>query len=124
MLKKYSEKSCANLSLKYGVDIGMDSSIGAGFYIGHFPGVVITDHCSIGRNLKIRQNTTIGIKDNSYYLTIGDNVDIGANSCIIGGDITIGDNVTIGAMSFVLKDIPSNTTYITVKESVFLEKTY
>ncbi|MEB8564653.1 DapH/DapD/GlmU-related protein, partial [Salmonella enterica subsp. enterica serovar Lubbock] len=34
------------------------------------------------------------------FIIIGNNVDIGANTCIIGS-ITIGDNVTIGAMSFV-----------------------
>lgn len=39
---------------------------------------------------------------------IGDNVDIGAHSCIIG-DINIGHNVTIGAMTFVNKDVPDNS---------------
>ncbi|WMY47351.1 hypothetical protein RHN82_22875 (plasmid) [Enterobacter cloacae complex sp. EB5] len=39
---------------------------------------------------------------------IGDNVDIGAHSCIIG-DVRIGDNVTIGAMTFVNKDVPANS---------------
>lgn len=39
---------------------------------------------------------------------------------ILGGSgISIGDNVKIGAASFVNKDIPSDVTYITRKESVF-----
>lgn len=38
---------------------------------------------------------------------IGDNVNIGSNSCIIG-EISIGDNVIIGAGSIVIKDVPSN----------------
>lgn len=70
----------------------------------------------IGRNFTIRQNTTIGSDlKGDEPLVIGDNVDIGANSCIIGSDIRIGDNVVIGAMSFVNKNIPDNSTYITEK---------
>ena len=38
---------------------------------------------------------------------IGDNVNIGSNSCIIG-ELSIGDNVIIGAGSVVVKDVPSN----------------
>lgn len=38
---------------------------------------------------------------------IGNNVNIGSNSCIIG-HVTIGDNVIIGADSIVVKDVPSN----------------
>lgn len=40
-------------------------------------------------------------------VTIGDNVWIGGNTCIMPG-VTIGDNVTIGASSVVTKDIPDN----------------
>ena len=39
--------------------------------------------------------------------TIGNNVNIGSNVCIIGG-ILIGNNVVIGAGSIVVKDIPDN----------------
>ena len=34
-------------------------------------------------------------------------MNIGSNTCIIGG-ISIGDNVVIGAGSVVVKDVPSN----------------
>ncbi|QDH78469.1 sugar O-acetyltransferase [Echinicola soli] len=43
----------------------------------------------------------------SKPVTIGDNVWIGGNVCIMPG-VNIGDNVTIGAGSVVTKDIPSN----------------
>ncbi|MOA44951.1 Bifunctional protein GlmU [compost metagenome] len=75
---------------------------------------MITGNVRIGRNFFIRQNTTIGIKTlglDRYELVIGDNVSVGANSCIIADTLTIGDNVTIGAMSFVNKDIPPGTTF-------------
>ncbi len=40
-------------------------------------------------------------------VTIGDNVWIGGNACIMPG-VTIGNNVVIGAGSVVTKDIPDN----------------
>lgn len=40
-------------------------------------------------------------------ITIGDNVWIGGNTCILPG-VTIGNNVVIGAGSVVTKDIPDN----------------
>ncbi|BDH45949.1 hypothetical protein TUM12370_19930 [Salmonella enterica subsp. enterica serovar Choleraesuis] len=79
----------------------------------------IAERARIGSGFTIRQNSTIGsiigMADDAV-ITIGDNVDIGANSCLIG-PITIGDNVTIGAMAFVNKDIPADSVYITRKTS-------
>ncbi|CCK15710.1 Serine acetyltransferase [Cronobacter universalis NCTC 9529] len=49
---------------------------------------------------------------------IGDNVSIGASSCIIADQISIGNNVVIGAMSFINKDIPDNCTVVTEKTTI------
>ncbi len=108
------------LNLKYAVDIDIGASIGPGFRIAHLPGVVITGHARIGRNFFIRQNSTIGIKTlglDHYDLRIGDNVSVGASSCIIADSLTIGDNVTIGAMSLVTKDVPADCTYYNRRET-------
>lgn len=102
------------LNLKYGLDIDIGARIGPGLRIAHLPGVVISGHAKIGRNFFIRQNTTVGIKTlglDNYHLNIGDNVSVGANSCIIADTLTIGDNVIIGAMSLVNKDVPANSTF-------------
>lgn len=40
-------------------------------------------------------------------ITVGNNVWIGADVCVMPG-VTIGDNTVIGAGSVVIKDIPSN----------------
>ncbi|VAL22885.1 bifunctional N-acetylglucosamine-1-phosphate uridyltransferase/glucosamine-1-phosphate acetyltransferase [Enterobacter hormaechei] len=48
-------------------------------------------------------------------ILIGDNVSVGAGSCIIANSIVIGSNVDIGAMSFINKDIPSNCIVYTKK---------
>lgn len=97
----------------------LGAKIDTGLKIAHYNGIVICAEVVIGKNLHIRQNTTIGIKtqENINTILIGDNVDIGANSCIIGDNLKIGDNVIIGAMSFVNNDIPSNCTYITKKNN-------
>jgi len=115
---------------RYNIDISLDAIIGPGLFIGHFSGIVIAGKSIIGRNLSILQNTTIGMKyitGELYQLAqpiiIGDNVEIGAHSCIIGDNLRIGNNVIIGAMSFVNKDIPDNTLYFT-KKSAFYQKRY
>lgn len=68
-------------------------------------GTVIHPDTVIGNNCVIRNNTIIGNKGWGGAPIIGNNVNIGSNSCIIG-HITIGDNVIIGAGSVVVKDIP------------------
>ena len=114
LARAYAKRLERKLNLKYGVDISINAQIGPGFRIAHLPGVVITGYVKIGRNFLIRQNTTIGIKTlglERYDLLIGDNVSVGAHSCILGDTLTIGDNVTIGAMSFVNKDIAQGVTF-------------
>ena len=69
---------------------------------------------SIGNGFVCRQNVTIGNKNEEQPQskpTIGNNVSVGANVCIIG-DIRIGNNVTIGAGSVVVSDIPDNCVVV------------
>ncbi|MEG2341917.1 MAG: DapH/DapD/GlmU-related protein [Bacilli bacterium] len=85
---------------------------GGGVIIRHACSIIINASTVIGDNCKLSQNTTIGAKlgqDSNgvnQVPIIGNNVDIGANVCIIGG-VHIGDNVFIGAGSVVVKDVPS-----------------
>lgn len=106
-----------NLISKYGTEIQLGTKIGPGLRIGHFHGITINMYVEIGENFHIRQNTTIGRKDEQLPMDfkIGDNVDVGANSCIIGNKLIIGNNVKIGAMSFINKNIPENCTVYTKK---------
>lgn len=73
-------------------------------------GVHVSAEARIGKNATILQNVTIG-KNRGKAPTIGDNVFIGANACIIGG-VQVGDNVRIGAGAVVVKDVPDNTTVV------------
>ena len=102
------------LSYKYGFQIPISTSIGEGFYIGHFGTIVINKDTIIGKNCNIAHLVTIGQANrgkNKGCPTIGDNVWIGTGT-VIAGKITIGDNVLIAPNSFVNFDIPSKSLVI------------
>lgn len=105
----------ARLVRNHSIDIMLGAEIGAGLRIAHRLGIVISRDVTIGKNLLIRQNTTIGLQhpDEPGRIHIGDNVSIGANVCVIGDSLQIGDGAVIGAMSFVNKDVPAGATFYT-----------
>lgn len=86
--------------------------IGSGFVIYHGAhGSVINPNVKIGKNVTLRQNTTIGsgsFTDSLKCPIIGNNVEIGPNVVILG-HISIGDNSQIGGGAVVVTDVPSNT---------------
>lgn len=92
-----------NLQVKYGIQIGYKLTVGGGFSINHYGGIVIGQGAHIGENFNIRHNTTIG-HVNGKNPTIGNNVTLGADVDIIGG-ITIGDDAMVGAGAVVVKDV-------------------
>ncbi len=89
-------------------EIPYDVIIGPGVKLDH-PFSTILNAKIIGKNLRIKNNITIGNKNDDENLRpkIGDNVYIGAGAIVIG-DINIGNNVIIGAGTVVVKDIPDN----------------
>lgn len=121
---KIAKRINRNLIFKYGIEIQLGANIGKGLRIAHSLGITISHIVTAGENLLIRQNTTIGAKlDNvvNKSIKIGNNVDIGANSCIIGSNLKIGNDVIIGAMSFINKDIPDNCTVYTEKRNTIIQ---
>ncbi|WP_223181872.1 serine acetyltransferase [Pseudomonas sp. WS 5011] len=123
MFKSLAKGINNRLIQRHGIEIMLGAEIAEGLRLSHMQGIVIFRTVRIGRNFTIRQNTTIGTDFKSdALLIIGDNVDVGANSCIIGSNIHIGDNVTLGAMSFVNKSIPANQVYITEKQCRLIQK--
>ena len=97
--------------LVLGCDIKASTQIGEGFEIFHSAHAsVVSPGTIIGRNVSLRQNTTIGAKGFSgsdKSPVIMDNVTIGPNVCIMG-DITVGKGSIIGAGAVVVKDVPDN----------------
>ncbi|CAI8931941.1 serine acetyltransferase [Kosakonia quasisacchari] len=119
-LRQRAENLNRKLTLKYGTEIQLGAQIGPGLVISHHQGIVINREVVIGHSFRIRQNTTIGITGTNVTkepisIIIGDNVSVGANSCIIADQIRIGNNVIVGAMSFVNKNIPDDVTVYTKK---------
>ena len=67
---------------------------------------------SIGDDVTLRHNTTIGVLHQSEKWkkpVIEDRVDIGSGACILG-DITIGHDSVIGANSVVVRSFPPHST--------------
>ncbi|SDR98818.1 putative colanic acid biosynthesis acetyltransferase WcaB [Mucilaginibacter mallensis] len=96
----------------WGIELPRKLTVGKGLSLYHGHALVVNQGVVIGDNCVLRNSTTIGHKKlaNGSFTkcpVIGNNVDIGANVCIIG-DITIGDNVIIGAGSVVTKSFPSD----------------
>jgi serine O-acetyltransferase len=95
---------------RWGISIPSETSIGAGFYIGHSGGIVVNPRARIGRNCNIHQGVTIaqanrGPREGAPV--IGDGVWIGPGATLVGA-ITIGDNVVIGPNSVVIDDVPAD----------------
>lgn len=77
---------------------------------------MVLDAESVGENLWINQNVTVGYKGNGHP-KIGNNVRIGTGAVVLGG-ITIGNNVNIGANAIVVDDVPDNCTVCSPKASI------
>ena len=100
----------------WNIELPRKLTVGKGLSLYHGHALVINQGVVIGSNCTLRNSTTIGHKklaDGSFSACprIGNNVDIGANVCIIG-DVTIGDNVVIGAGTVVVKDVPSDCAVV------------
>ncbi|QBC01161.1 serine acetyltransferase [Enterobacter cloacae] len=120
-MKGFAKRRMRKLNRANSIDINPLAKIGAGLKIVHFTGIVIRGNTVIGKNAVIRQNVTIGARNDTDegYTVIGENAEFGANSCIIG-DITIGNNVTIGAMSLINKNVPDNHTVYNSKNMIVI----
>lgn len=112
LLQKWCEVFC-------GIKLSYTVKVGRRVCLEHFGGMVLGAR-SIGNDVTIRQNTTMGIKsseDINAKPIIEDHVDIGAGAVIVG-NITVGHNSIIGANAVVLTDIPPNSVAVGVPAKV------
>ncbi len=94
----------------WGIDLPYPTKLGRRVRIWHHGGTVLSAR-SIGSDVHIRHNTTMGLRsrdDLTAKPTIEDRVDIGVGACILG-DVTVGHDTVIGANSVVVKDVPPNS---------------
>jgi serine O-acetyltransferase len=103
-------------TFRYGISIPFTTDVGAGFFIGHFGGIVVHSDVKIGKNCNISHGVTLGQTNRGTRAgcpTIGNNVYIGPGAKVIG-KIQIGSNVAIGANCVVIDDVPDNAVVVGV----------
>ena len=91
-----------------GIDMHPGAEIGTHFFIDHGTGVVIGETATIGDNVSILQNVTLGgngKETGDRHPKIGDNVLLAAREKVLG-NIRVGNCSRIAAGSVVLKDVP------------------
>ena len=99
------------MQILLGCTIPYSSDLEKGVNIAHFHGIVIHQKSRIGSGTTIYQNVCLGGRNGKGGPIIGKNCILGAGCCILG-EITIGNNVNIGANAVVLKDVPNNCTVV------------
>jgi len=81
-------------------------------FFPHPYGIVISSAATLGKDVVIGQQVTIGNRNGSIAAPrIGDRVYIAAGSKVLG-DISIGDDSIIGANAVVTKDVPPNVIVV------------
>lgn len=91
--------------------ISHDTKIGSSPMLSHPFGSFLNAN-SIGNNVHILHNVTIGFNGKDFRAPeIGNNVFVGCGAVIIGG-ISIGNDVNIGSNSVITKNVPSNCTVV------------
>jgi serine O-acetyltransferase len=113
-----------HLNYRMGISIPAGTRIGAGFYIGHFGGIVVSQKAVIGRNCNISQGVTVGRANrgrNKGYPVLGDNVYIGPGA-VIAGSVRVGNDVAIGANCVVTTDIPDHSVVVGVPGKVISDE--
>ena len=97
-----------------GIEIHPGAEIRKGLFIDHGMGVVIGETSIIGENVTMFQGVTLGgtgKERGKRHPTVGNNTVIGTGAKILG-DITVGDNVNIGANAVVIRNVPANSTVV------------
>lgn len=98
------------------VSIHPTASIGASVFLDHATGIIVGALVSIGDDVTIYQNVTIGRKPDDPAARaprIGRGVFISGGVTILG-DLSIGDEAKIGADSVVTRDVPAGCTAVGV----------
>jgi serine acetyltransferase len=88
-------------------EIPTRTAIGEGFLLLHGYGIVINERASIGKNVTIFHQVTVGATAKGVP-SIGDRVVLDTHSLILV-PVRIGSDVTVGAGCVVLKDSKHNT---------------
>lgn len=88
-----------------GIELNYKAAIGPRLRLHHGYALVVHDDVVIGSDCVLRHCTTLGSRrGRNDCPVIGDNVDVGCNSVVIGA-IHVGNGAKIGAGSVVVNDV-------------------
>jgi len=110
-----------------GIEIHPGASIGRRLFIDHGMGVVIGETSSIGDDVTLYHDVTLGgvapsvdsdsQRNQKRHPTLEDGVIVGSGAQILG-PITVGSNARVGANAVVTKDVPSCATVVGIPGKV------
>lgn len=98
-----------------GIEIHPGATLGQRLFIDHGMGVVIGETASIGDDVTIYHDVTLGgiSAGHPRHPQVGNGVIIGAGAQLLG-PITIGHHARIGSNAVVVKDVPADATMVGV----------
>lgn len=102
-----------------GIHLFPETTIGPGFYIGHYGGIWISPLATLGANCNVGPNVVIGVagKGRMKAPTLGDRVWVGPGA-VITGAVQVGSGAVVAANSFVTMNVPENAVVIGVPARV------
>ncbi len=108
-----------------GIEIHPGAVLGEHLFIDHGMGVVIGETATIGNNVTIYHDVTLGgtsLEKGIRHPQLGDDVIIGAGAQLLG-PIRIGSGARIGSNAVVIGDVEENTTVVGVPARPVKDKT-
>lgn len=108
----------------YGIELPYTVKLGRRVVVEHQGNIVVHGHCEIGDDSIIRQGVTLGLRHLDRPLDapiLGKRVNVGAGAKLFG-KITIGDNVNVGANAVVLIDVPADATVVGIPAKILQPK--
>ncbi len=106
-----------------GISIPPEAIIGPGLLIQHFGGIVINGNAVIGSDCTFHHGVTIGNRvPGGPSPRVGHRVMMGVGAVVLGG-ITVGDDVEIGANAVVVTSIPDGAVAVGIPARVVRIKT-
>lgn len=106
-----------------GIEIHPGAKVGARLFIDHGIGVVIGETATIGDDVTIYHDVTLGgtsLAAGLRHPQIGNGVIIGAGAQLLG-PIRVGNNVRVGSNAVVVKDVEDGKTVVGVPARVVME---
>ncbi len=106
-----------------GIELPCEVPVGENFRIEHFGDIIISGYASFGADCIVRNGVTVGLKNIEEKVApkIGSKVNIGAGAKILG-NITIGDNVDIGANAVVITSVPDDSIAVGIPAKVISKR--